>query len=47
MQEPIETVIIRVQQNSEVAGGVNPVQIEPDDDRLLNLLKKITMSLIN
>ena len=40
MQEPIETVIIRAQQNFEVAGGVNPVQTELEDDRLLNLLKK-------
>ena len=40
MQEPIETVIMRAQQNFEVAGGVNPVQIELEDDRLLNLLKK-------
>ena len=40
MWEPIETVIIRAQQNFEVAGGVNLVQIELEDDRLLNLLKK-------
>ena len=40
MQEPIETVIIRAQQSFEVAGGVNPVQIELEDDRVLNLLKK-------
>ena len=40
MQEPIETVIIRPQHNFEVAGGVNPVQIELKDNRLLNLLKK-------
>ena len=40
MQEPIETVIIRAQQSFEVAGGVNPVQIELEDDRILNLLKK-------
>ena len=47
MQEPIETVIIRPQQNFEVAGGVNPVQIELEDDKLLNLPKKIKMLLIN
>ena len=40
MQEPNETVIIRAQQCFEVAGGMNPVQIELEDDRLLNLLKK-------
>ena len=40
MKEPIETVIIRAQQNFEVAGGLNPVQIEIEDDRVLNMLKK-------
>ena len=40
MLEPIETVIIRAQQNFEVAGGLNPVQIETEDDRVLNMLKK-------
>ena len=40
MQEPIETVIIHAQQSFEVAGVVNPVQIELEDDRVLNLLKK-------
>ena len=40
MLEPIETVILRAQQNFEVAGGLNPVQIETEDDRVLNMLKK-------
>ena len=40
MQEPIETVIIRAQQSFKVAGGVNLVQIEVKDDRVLNLLKE-------
>ena len=40
MPEPIETVIIRAQQNFNVAGGLNPVQIEIEDDRILNVLKK-------
>ena len=40
MQEPIETVIIHAQQSFEVAGGVNLVQIEVKDDRVLNLLKE-------
>ena len=40
MLEPIETVIIHAQQNFEVAGGLNPVQIEIEDDRILNMLKK-------
>ena len=40
MQEPIETVIIRAQQNFGVAGGLNPIQIKIEDDRVLNMLKK-------
>ena len=40
MVEPIETVIIRVQQSFEIAGALNPVQIEIEDDRALNILKK-------
>ena len=39
MQEPIEAVIIRVQQNFEIVGGLNPVQIEIEDDRVVNMLK--------
>ena len=31
MVEPIETVIKRVQQNFEIASGLNPVQIEIED----------------
>ena len=38
LQELIETIIIRAQQNFEIAGGLNPVQIE--DDRIINTLKK-------
>ena len=40
MQEPIEMVIIRAQQKFEIAGGLNPIQIEIEDDRIMNLLKK-------
>ena len=40
MSEPIETIIIRVQQDFAVAGGLNPVQIEIKDDRIINMLKK-------
>ena len=43
MPEPIETVIICVQQSFEIAGGLNPVQIEIDDDRVLNIFKNIKM----
>ena len=33
MQEPIETIIMRAQQNFEIVGGLNPVQLETEDDR--------------
>ena len=33
MQEPIETIIIRAQQNFEIVRGLNPVQLEIEDDR--------------
>ena len=39
MPEPIETAIICAQQSFEIAGGLNPVQIEIDDDKVLNILK--------
>ena len=40
MSEPIETIIIRAQQDFDVDGGLNPIQIEIKDDRITNLLKK-------
>ena len=40
MAEPVETIIIGAQQNFVVAGGLNPVHIEIEDDRVLNELKK-------
>ena len=40
MTEPIETVIIRAQQIFEIAWGLNLVQIEIEDDRVLNIFKK-------
>ena len=39
--EPVETVIVRAQQDFDVAGGLNPIQIQISDDTVLNLLKKI------
>ena len=47
MQEPIETVIIRAQQNFEIVGELNPIQIKIEDDRVLNMLKNIKISHIN
>ena len=40
MAKPVETIIIPAQQNLEVAGGLNSAQIETEDDRVLNILKK-------
>ena len=40
MQEPIETIIICAQENFEIVGGLNPVQIKIEDDRVLNILNK-------
>ena len=40
MAEPIETVIISGQQKFEIENGLNPVEIEINDDRILNILKK-------
>ena len=40
MQELVETVIIWGQQNFEIVGGLNPVKIEIEDDRVVNTLKK-------
>ena len=40
MLQPIETIIIWAQQNFDVAGGLNPIQIEIEGDRIINVLKK-------
>ena len=45
LPEPIETVIVRAQQDFDVAGGLNPIQIQISDDTVLNLLKKNTKML--
>ena len=34
MAEPVEKIIIRVQQSFEIAGGLNPIQIKTEYDRL-------------
>ena len=46
MSQPIETVIVRAQQNFDITGGLNPVQIEIEDDRIINILR-IYKNLIN
>ena len=40
MQEPTEAVIIHAQQNFKIVGGLNPIQIEIEDDRVVNILKR-------
>ena len=40
MPEPSETIIIRAQQNFKIVGGLNPIQIEIEGDRVVNMLKK-------
>ena len=40
MPEPIEKIIIRAQQDFDVVGGLNPIQIKICDDTILNSLKK-------
>ena len=37
MSEPIETVIIRAQQNFDVVCGLNPIQIEIKNDTVINI----------
>ena len=46
MSQTVETVIVRAQQNFSVVGGLNPVQIEIEDDRIINILR-IYKNLIN
>ena len=40
MSELIQTIIIRAQQDFDVDGGLNPIQIEIKDNNITNLLKK-------
>ena len=40
LPEPIETVIIRAQQDFDVAGGLSQIQIQISNDTVQNLLKK-------
>ena len=43
MSEPTESVIIQAQQNFDIDGGLNPLKIELEDDRIINTLKNINM----
>ena len=40
LSEPLETVIIRAQQDFDVVGGLNPMQVQIGDDTVLNILRK-------
>ena len=40
LKEPIETIVVCPQQNFEIAGGLNSIQIELEDGRILNALKR-------
>ena len=40
MSEPIETIIMQAQQDFDVVCGLNPIQVEIKDDRIINMLKK-------
>ena len=37
---PIDTIIIRAQQDFDVVGGLNPIQVEIKDSRIINRLAK-------
>ena len=40
MTTPIDTMIITAQQDFDVAGGLNPIEVEITDDRIINILTK-------
>ena len=44
MAEPIETIIIRAQQDFDIVGGLDPIQIEIEYDRIINTLKNTKLS---
>ena len=47
MVEPIETVIVKGQQNFETENKLNPVEIEINNGRALSMLKSIKMFTMN
>ena len=44
MAEPIETIIIRAQQDFDIVGGLDPIQIEIKNDRIIKTLKNTKLS---
>ena len=45
MSEQIETIIVRSQHDFDIVSGLNPIQKEIRDDRVLNTLKKYKIRL--
>ena len=43
MQETVETIIVRAQENFDIVGRLNPIQIEIEDDRILNAVRNTKM----
>ena len=41
MPEPTESVIIQAQQNFDIDGGINPLKIELEDDKIIDILNSI------
>ena len=39
--EPVDTIIIKAQQDFDIDGGLNPAEIQIRDDTILNQLKNI------
>ena len=45
--EPIETITVRRQQSFELHDHINSIQITIDDDRIVNILKNMKISIIS
>ena len=41
MPGPTESVIIQAQQNFDIDGGINPLKIELEDDKIIDILNSI------
>ena len=39
MPEPTESVIVQAQQNFDIDGGINPLKIELEDNKIRDILK--------
>ena len=43
--EPKDTIVIRAQQDFGTVGGLNPIQVEISDSRIINMLTKYKNSI--